>query len=54
VCNLCKEQFLERIRDFVDSGMHNIPTIVEDIPIVAMHSDMGPRNIIDLAAHTLI
>ncbi|KAF1961701.1 hypothetical protein CC80DRAFT_522437 [Byssothecium circinans] len=41
-----KEQFLDRIRDFVDNRLHNIPAIVEDIPIVAMHADMGPHNII--------
>lgn len=26
--------------------MHNIPAIVEDVPVVAVHSDMGPHNII--------
>jgi aminoglycoside phosphotransferase (APT) family kinase protein len=26
--------------------MHNIPAIVEDIPVVAVHSDMGPHNVI--------
>jgi aminoglycoside phosphotransferase (APT) family kinase protein len=26
--------------------MHNIPAIVEDIPVVAIHSDMGPHNVI--------
>lgn len=26
--------------------MHNIPLIVEDIPIVAMHADLGPHNVI--------
>jgi len=30
----------------VEGGMQNIPTIVEDLPIVAMHSDMGLRNTI--------
>ena len=25
--------------------MHNIPAIVEDIPIVAMHTDMGLHNV---------
>jgi hypothetical protein len=38
--------FLDRIRDFVDNRLHNIPAIVEDIPIVAMHADMGPHNVI--------
>ncbi|KAI1132836.1 hypothetical protein F5Y10DRAFT_291791 [Nemania abortiva] len=41
-----KEQFLSRIKDFINGGMHNIPVVVEDVPIVAMHSDMGPHNII--------
>ncbi|EFY93338.1 hypothetical protein J3459_016544 [Metarhizium acridum] len=41
-----KEQFLERIRDIVDNHLHEIPAIVEDIPIVAMHADMGLHNII--------
>jgi hypothetical protein len=41
-----KERFLERIRDFVDNHMHSIPAIVEDIPIVAMHADMGLHNVI--------
>jgi hypothetical protein len=41
-----KERYLERIRDFVHNRLHNIPAIVEDIPIIAMHSDMGPHNII--------
>ncbi|KAJ8125628.1 hypothetical protein O1611_g8010 [Lasiodiplodia mahajangana] len=41
-----RERFLERIRGFVDNRMHNIPAIVEDVPIVAMHADMGPHNII--------
>lgn len=26
--------------------MHNIPAIVEDMPVVAMHADMGPHNVI--------
>ncbi|KAM5473641.1 hypothetical protein MauCBS54593_002438 [Microsporum audouinii] len=48
-----KEKFLERIGDFVKNCMHKIPAIVEDIPIVAMHSDMGPHNII-VSSHTHI
>ncbi|EEQ27986.1 hypothetical protein McanCB56680_006208 [Microsporum canis] len=48
-----KEKFLERIRDFVKNCMHKIPAIVEEIPIVAMHSDMGPHNII-VSSHTHI
>ncbi|EXU97994.1 aminoglycoside 3'-phosphotransferase/choline kinase domain protein [Metarhizium robertsii] len=41
-----KDQYLKRIKDFVNDHMHEIPPIVEDVPIVAMHSDMGPHNII--------
>ncbi|KAL9092996.1 MAG: hypothetical protein Q9165_004134 [Trypethelium subeluteriae] len=41
-----QERFLDRIRDFVNNRLHNIPSVVEDIPIVAMHADMGPHNII--------
>jgi hypothetical protein len=41
-----KARFLQRVTDFVESGMHNIPTVVEDIPVVAIHSDMGPHNVI--------
>ncbi|KAI1464284.1 uncharacterized protein F4812DRAFT_452934 [Daldinia caldariorum] len=40
-----KERFLKRIKTFVDNHMH-IPAIVEDIPIVTMHADMGLHNII--------
>ncbi|RYO85642.1 hypothetical protein DL766_008813 [Monosporascus sp. MC13-8B] len=41
-----KERFLDRIRDFVGNRLQNIPAIVEDIPIVAMHADLGPHNVI--------
>ncbi|KAF5137346.1 hypothetical protein E5D57_001124 [Metarhizium anisopliae] len=41
-----KDKYLKRIKDFVNDHMHEIPPIVEDVPIVAMHSDMGPHNII--------
>ncbi|KAK3330469.1 hypothetical protein B0H66DRAFT_572519 [Apodospora peruviana] len=43
-----KEQYLERIRDFIKNRMHTnmIPSIVEDTPVVAIHSDKGPHNII--------
>lgn len=41
-----KARFLERVTDFVEGGMHNIPAIVEDVPVVAIHSDMGPHNVI--------
>jgi aminoglycoside phosphotransferase (APT) family kinase protein len=30
----------------VESGIHNIPAVVEDIPVVAVHSDMGPHSVI--------
>ena len=40
-----KDTFLKRIQDFVNTRM-NIPATVEDVPIVAMHADMGPHNII--------
>ncbi len=39
-----KEQFLERIRDFVKNRIYDIPVTVENIPIVAMHADMGPHT----------
>ena len=48
-----KTRFLRRVTDFVEDGMHNIPTIVENVPIVAMHSDLGPHNVI-LSPTTLI
>jgi len=41
-----KDRYLSRIRSFVDSGMRNIPDIVETIPIVAQHCDLGPHNTI--------
>jgi hypothetical protein len=41
-----KELLLDPIRDFVGKHLHKIPAIVEDIPIVAMHADMGPHNVI--------
>jgi hypothetical protein len=41
-----KARFLQRVTDFVEGGMHNIPAIVEDVPVVAIHSDMGPHNVI--------
>ena len=41
-----KERFLGQIRSFVNTRMHNIPAVVDDIPIVAMHADMGLHNVI--------
>lgn len=32
--------------NFVDTCMHKIPAAVEDVPVVAMHADMGLHNII--------
>jgi Ser/Thr protein kinase RdoA (MazF antagonist) len=34
------------ITDFVETGMLDIPEVVEQIPIVPIHSDMGLHNII--------
>ena len=41
-----KEKYLGRIREFIDRHEYDIPAVVEDIPIVAMHADMGLHNII--------
>ncbi|KAJ4855033.1 phosphotransferase enzyme family domain-containing protein [Trichoderma breve] len=41
-----KEKYLHRIRDFVNTRLHEIPAVVETVPIVGMHADMGPHNII--------
>ena len=41
-----KSRYLKRITDFVETGMLNIPSVVEQIPIVPVHSDMGLYNII--------
>lgn len=41
-----QDLYLDRIRYFVENNMHQIPAIVEDIPIVAIHADMGPHNVI--------
>ena len=41
-----KAKYLGRIGEFLDRHEYDIPAIVEDIPIVAMHSDMGLHNII--------
>ncbi|MCJ1387069.1 hypothetical protein MMC17_010198, partial [Xylographa soralifera] len=35
-----KTRFLRRVTDFVEGA------IVEDVPVVAIHSDMGPHNVI--------
>ncbi|KAL6816183.1 hypothetical protein V8C40DRAFT_254668 [Trichoderma camerunense] len=41
-----KALYLPRIRDFVNTRLQEIPAIVEKVPIVAMHADMGPHNVI--------
>jgi Phosphotransferase enzyme family len=41
-----KAVYLQRVRDFVAFEMSNIPDVVENIPIVPVHSDMGLHNII--------
>jgi hypothetical protein len=41
-----KTRYLERVTAFVETGMFNIPPVVELIPVVFLHSDMGLHNII--------
>ena len=42
-----KSTYLERIKSFVDTRLQNsLPTSVENVPIVFMHSDMGLHNVI--------
>ena len=41
-----KKRYLVRIGEFLDRHEYDIPAVVEDIPIVAMHADMGLHNII--------
>ncbi|VUC31935.1 unnamed protein product [Clonostachys rosea] len=41
-----KMKYLERIGNFVRTRLHKISPIVEDVPIVVLHSNMGPHNII--------
>ena len=41
-----KQRYLSRLKAFVEAGMHNIPEIVESIPIVAQHCDLAPHNVI--------
>ena len=41
-----KSQYLALLTRFVNDGMHNIPAVVEEVPIVALHQDMGLHNII--------
>jgi len=41
-----KQRYLSRIKSFIETGMHNIPEIVETIPIVFQHCDLAPHNVI--------
>ncbi|KAK4144547.1 uncharacterized protein C8A04DRAFT_36543 [Dichotomopilus funicola] len=42
-----KAQFLNRTEAFLNTRLDTaIPSIVEDIPVVATHADMGPHNVI--------
>ena len=42
-----KAQFFDRIEAFIDTRLDTaIPSIVEDIPVVTTHADMGPHNVI--------
>jgi hypothetical protein len=42
-----KARFLHRIEDFVKNRLDDgIPAVVEDIPVVAVHADMGLHNVI--------
>ncbi|KAL8878194.1 MAG: hypothetical protein Q9198_003948 [Flavoplaca austrocitrina] len=41
-----KKPFQDRIQALVDQHLDDIPLVVEDIPVVAMHTDMGLHNII--------
>ena len=41
-----KARYLDSIGDFIDRHEDDIPIVVEHVPIVAMHQDMGLHNII--------
>ena len=41
-----KTQYLPLLTAFVDAGIHSIPAVVEEVPIVVLHQDMGLHNII--------
>ena len=41
-----KSRYLQPVTDFVSTGMLEIPAVVEQIPVVPVHSDMGLHNII--------
>ena len=36
---------MERIREFVGNRLNCLPAVVEDLPVVAVHADMGPQNV---------
>ncbi|KAL2830754.1 hypothetical protein BDW59DRAFT_158201 [Aspergillus cavernicola] len=47
--------YLDRIQAFVANHLNKIPAVAEDIPLVALHADMGLHNVIvSNHAHTLI
>lgn len=39
-------QYQGRIEEFIDRHEYDIPAVVEEIPIVAIHADMGLHNVI--------
>ena len=42
-----KAQFFDRIEAFIGTCLDTaIPSIVENIPVVAAHADMGPHNVV--------
>jgi hypothetical protein len=41
-----KSKYLPSVAAFVNTGMHNVPAIVEQIPIVPLHLDMALHNIL--------
>lgn len=41
-----KERYLSRIKAFIEAGMPHVPDIIEEVPVVAVHSDMAPHNVI--------
>lgn len=41
-----KDRYLDLLQDFVEKRMDEIPAVVEDVPIVAIHADMGLHNVI--------
>jgi len=45
-----KSRYLQRVTEFVEAGMLSIPAVVEQIPIVVVHEDMGLHNVIVSAA----